>query len=213
MKKLLLILTLGCFSTVTYSQSATGGIKGGINLGNANIKEARNAWEGEGFTTGVHLGYFLNLSLGGSLHLQPEVYYTFTQAKLSKENVTAPQVPETYTLDFHRLDVPLLIGFRPLPLTRVNFGPFASLLIDTKAETTSPTNQSMEELADELYNRANWGWQIGVGFDLWRFTLDGRYETTIGDLRDQNFDDPSLPAMLPNRQSQRQFVFSLGYKL
>ena len=211
MKKSFFLFALICFSTVANAQFFTSGIKAGVNLGHANIKEAKNQWEGNGLTTGVHAGYFLKLQIG-PIFVQPEAYYTFTAAKLKKGEVSSGQVPETYDIDFHRLDVPLLAGFYIAPNTRINLGPFASVLIDAKAESSNLGNQSMEEYADDLYNRSVWGWQAGIGFDLMKFTLDARYETTVGDLRDQDFNNPSLPSMLPNEQSQRQFVFSLGYK-
>lgn len=213
MKKLLFIcIVLCCFSTAGMAQF-TSGLKAGVNLGTANIKDIQSEWESDGLAAGVHAGFFLRLGLG-PIYVQPEAYYTFTQANLSKKAIATPQEIETFSLDFHRLDVPVLLGFRPFPLLRVNAGPFATVLFNTKAETqNSVLDQSLRSHSEDLYNRAGWGWQAGIGVDILKFTLDARYETTVGNLRDQDLNNitPSL-SWLPNKQSQRQFVLSLGYK-
>ena len=211
MKKLLLIIAFGCLSTMATAQSVSSGLKAGLNLGTANLGEIKRGWENDGLAAGVHAGFFLNAKLG-PIFIQPEAYYTFTQANL--KNTTTTQNIETYELDYHRLDVPVLLGFRPMPLVRIFAGPFATVLLDSK-ETSSNTikNQSLRDHSHEMYNRAGWGWQAGLGVDILMLTLDARYETTVGALRDQDLNNisPSL-SWLPNEQSQRQFIISLGYK-
>lgn len=211
MKKLFLIVAFACFSTLAGAQSISSGIKAGVNLGTANLGDIKEGWENDGLPAGVHAGFFLTAKVG-PLFVQPEVYYTFSQANLKKgETLTTT---ETYSIDYHRLDVPVLVGFRPLPLMRVFAGPFATVLLDMQAESSNTThNQSLRAYRDDLYNRAGWGWQAGLGVDILMLTLDARYEASVGALRDQDLNNisPSL-SWLPSKQSQRQFIISLGYK-
>lgn len=157
-----------CMGTMVSAQSITTGIKAGLNLGSARIQEG---WQNDGITTGVHAGLFTKIKLG-PLYVQPEAYYTFTQAKLSNSNRQDFQNIETLGLDFHRLDVPVLLGYQVGGIFRMNAGPFASVLLNTKAESNSLENrEAIEAGAQDLYDRAAWGWQAGIGVNLLMFTL------------------------------------------
>lgn len=209
MKKILFtfFLLVG-LSQLSNAQLITRGIKAGGSLGAANVKEAISGWESDGFNAGVHLGFFAKLGLG-PLYVQPEAYYTFTQAHLQKDNISVGG-SEELQLDFHRLDVPLMAGFYIGPGFRINAGPFASLLINASGESNLKTNA--DDLVENGYERALWGWQAGIGFDFARLTLDARYETTQGNLRDYDPENTPVTAYLPREQSQQQVVVSLGYK-
>lgn len=209
MKKFLFtLLTLVSFSQLSNAQLITTGLKFGGSLGSAKVKDAMKDWESDGFNAGVHAGLFAKLSLG-PIFLQPEAYYTFTQAHLQKDNSSVGG-SEELQLDFHRLDVPLMAGFYLGPGFRVNAGPFASLLINATGDSNIRANA--DDLIKNGYERALWGWQAGIGFDFWRLTLDARYETTQGNLRDYDPENTPVTAYLPREQSQQQVVLSLGYK-
>lgn len=209
MKKILFtfFIFVGFFQSGS-AQLLTKGIKAGGSLGAANVKEAISGWESDGFNAGVHAGFFAKLSLG-PLYVQPEAYYTFTQAHLQKGNVTIGG-SEELQLEFHRLDVPLMAGFYLGPGFRINAGPFASVLM--AATGSSNVRANADDLIKNGYERASWGWQAGFGFDFWRLTLDARYETTQGNLRDYDPENTPVTAYLPREQSQQQVVVSLGYK-
>lgn len=206
MKKLFFIVALLSLGSYANAQSIERGLKFGANLGTASVNEVRQGWENDGITAGIHGGLFAKLGLG-PLYLQPEAYYTFTKARLSR--TTAQYGTQDLQLDFHRLDVPVLLGLQVLSNLRVNVGPFGSVLIDANAESSQET---IENQADDYYNRATWGWQAGVGMDFLSLTFDARYETTVGDLSSHNFNDPNLLNHMPRGQQQRQFVVSLGFK-
>lgn len=207
-KYIFTLLLLAAFQQLAYAQLLTTGIKVGGNIGSARVMDALSDWESDGFTAGVHAGLFAKLSLG-PLFIQPEAYYTFTEAHLQQGNVQIGG-SEELKLDFHRLDVPVIAGIHLGPGFRINAGPFASLLIDTQGESNA--RQDLDTFIDDSYQRALWGWQAGIGFDFWRLTLDARYETTQGNLRD--YDPAHTPAAdyLPRDQEQQQVVVSLGYK-
>lgn len=208
MKKLFFALIFcSCTHFALAQRILETGIKGGINMSTAQAKDARSDWNSEGFNTGVHAGLFARLNLG-PLFIQPEAYYTFTQAHLQKGNTQIGT--EELKLDFHRLDVPVLAGLYFGRSFRLNAGPFASLSFNTNGESSY---KDLDGSMQDYYQRSNWGWQAGVGLDIWRFTLDARYETTIGNLRDFNHERVTVETFLPDKQQQRQFVFSLGYKL
>lgn len=202
MKNLFLLMALLSFSTLA---SAQVGLKGGVNFGVAEVKDRDIDWKNDGISMGIHAGTFARLNLG-SLYLQPEIYYTFSQAKLRSNS---PEI-ETLDLAFHRLDVPVLIGYKVTNALRINAGPFASVNMNARS---ADTERDWNKDVNDYYNRTLFGWQAGVGLDFWRFTLDARYETTVGNLREFDFKNATLNDYLPDEQKQRQFVVSLGYKL
>ncbi len=206
MKKLFLIVALCGLGGFAKAQSVEHGLKFGANLGTASVNEIREGWESDGITAGIHAGLFAKLGLG-PLYLQPEAYYTFTKARLSRNSTQYGT--QDLQMDFHRLDVPVLVGFQILSNLRVNAGPFGSVLIDANAESPQET---IEDQANDYYNRATWGWQAGLGMDFRSLTFDARYETTVGDLSDQDFRDPNLLNHMPRGQQQRQIVVSIGVK-
>jgi opacity protein-like surface antigen len=212
MKKLIFTLSFCCLGLMAQAQSIKTGLKAGLNLGSARVQEIQQDWESDGLTTGVHAGLFARFQLG-PLYVQPEAYYTFTQAKIRRENDQITQDFERLGIDFHRLDVPVLLGFKIARILRLNAGPFATVLLNTSANSDHPTNrEEIENAAQDLYSRANWGWQAGLGVDVLMLTLDARYETTVGDLSSHDFTSTNPLHYLPRGQQQQQFIISLGYK-
>lgn len=201
MKNLFLLITL---ISLSFMASAQVGIKAGANMGVAQVEDRNVDWDNDGVTVGLHAGTFARLNFG-KLYLQPEVYYTFANAQLRKNDVDA----ERLGVDFHRLDVPVLLGLRLNDHLRLNAGPFASVNIKARA---AGTERDWSTELDDYYNRTQYGWQAGVGLDIWRFTLDARYETTVGNLRDFSFKNATWDTYLPSDQKHRQFLLSLGYK-
>lgn len=201
MKKVFLLVSLFCLPFIALAQF---GIKGGVNFGVAEVKDRNFDWENDGLAVGIHAGTFARLNIR-SLYLQPELYYTFAKAELRKNDIDT----ERLDVDFHRLDLPVLVGLKLSKNLRINAGPFASVNLSTRS---SESDRDWQKEMDDYYSRTNFGWQAGLGLDIFRFTLDARYETTVGNLREFNFENSPWTAYLPDEQKQRQFVVSLGYK-
>ncbi len=202
MKKIFLLAILFSLPFLTTAQV---GFKGGVNFGVAEVEDRNIDWKNDGLAVGIHAGTFARLNLG-NLYLQPEIYYTFSKAELRTTGIDT----EKLALDFHRIDAPLLVGYRLSKNLRINAGPFASVNLRSR---TQQTEKNWNEEVNDYYDRTNFGWQAGVGLDLWRFTLDARYETTVGNLREFDFANSTWNDYLPDEQKHRQFVVSLGYKL
>src|SRR5690606_17516026 len=124
MKQLIIVIALFSLCGYANAQSVERGFKIGANRATARVNEVRQGWENDGITAGIHAGFFAKLALG-PLHLQPEAYYTFTKARLSR-NSTQYGTQDLH-LDFHRIDVPVLLGLQIANL-RFNGGPFGTVL-------------------------------------------------------------------------------------
>lgn len=202
MKKLFSIFSFMCLPLLAAAQF---GIKGGLNASYADVKDSKSLWTKDGISTGIHAGVFGRLNILG-IYLQPEVYYTFSQASIKKGDIDV----ERLDVNFHRLDVPLLLGIKLNDHLSIQAGPFASLNIKTSAGNNS---NDWEEQLDAYYETAVYGWQAGVSLDFWRLFLSARYEATIGNLREFEPEDFTWNQYLPEDWKQQQLVFSLGYQL
>ncbi len=143
---------------------------------------------------GFDLGVFCRV--GDRFFFQPEVNYSFRSADF--QNIIG-EFRENYDMRQHFIDVPLLLGYNIVNKDNFRFhifvGPRGALLID---------NQLMESHTfDDVCGRMQWGGQVGIGFDIWRFTIDGRYDLSAD--RTSTSDNSS--------RVQNMFIVSLGFKI
>ncbi|MBK8702989.1 MAG: PorT family protein [Saprospiraceae bacterium] len=149
---------------------------------------------------GIHGGVVIRWQINKFV-LQPEVNFNSSSAEYQFDDLQNPSNSGIRTEKYQNLDIPLLLGVKFGPL-RLQAGPVGHVFIS-----------SVSDLADvdgfkDRYESLTFGWQGGLGLDLWKFMLDLRYEgnfTKYGDHisffgNDYNFDD--RPA---------RFLFSLGY--
>ena len=104
-------------------------------------------------------------------------------------------------MEFKKLDIPVLVGFKFGP-ARVNAGPVASIIIDSKADLIETAGY------EEKFKGASFGYQAGVGLDLLKtISLDIRYEGNLSKLGDGvNIEGNDFEFDSRNPQ----FIFSLG---
>ncbi len=187
MKKILTIALVALLAIPAFSQVKFG-LKAGvgsstvptynIETGDNNIEAVKNA------DLGFHFGAFLRLSLLG-IYLQPEVLFT---TNTYDYNVTTVSGTDPLSQTYNMLNIPVLVGFKLGPV-RINAGPSAMIPIGSPSELIKDVN------FDEMYKGAVFGYQAGVGFDLFKkVTFDVRYAGSLGekfgdsiDIGDQNF--------------------------
>lgn len=166
MKKLFLILLTVLFSTGAFAQLSFG-VKAGASTNNFNMDKVA---EGSSFVDaaeeaswGFHAGAFLRISFLGIM-VQPELLFSMAENNLL---VSDGVLEEVKSQKFNKLDIPVMLGVKLGPL-RVMAGPAASVMLSSDTEFSD---------ADELYKTATFGYQAGLGVDLFKkLTLDVRYE-------------------------------------
>lgn len=144
---------------------------------------------------GYQFGVFLRTKILG-LYLQPELLFSNTKSVIDVAGTGE------LDLDFNRIDLPIMVGYKLGPI-RLQAGPSFSFL--TSAESTDP--QDVVQDVKDNYNSATVGYQAGVGIDILKFVIDLKYEGNLS-----NFAD-ALPAGINADQRQNQFVFAVGFKL
>jgi hypothetical protein len=140
-----------------------------VDLGNNHV-----AKEG-GAITGMHFGLVSRVQLLG-FFVQPELYFSSTGGDIKIVDQST-SIEAVKTQKFNKIDIPVLVGWKFGP-ARIGFGPVASIVISDKAVLEDYTGEK------EQFNKATFGYQVGVGLDIWKFGFDLRYEGNLSKLGD-----------------------------
>ncbi|MEI6456180.1 MAG: porin family protein, partial [bacterium] len=172
MKKLFLISVF--FLTACYSFAEfTIGIKAGYNASKLSINPDTIT---SNFKSGFNAGIFIRF--GKKLYIQPELYYTSQGGVFTSNFDNWKQ-----NIKLGSLDVPVLVGFKIINNDNLNLrilaGPMASFIVN---KTISEEFDSEGPITSADINSVNWAIQAGAGVDVWKFTLDVRYQVGLSKL-------------------------------
>lgn len=143
---------------------------------------------------GYQFGVFARVNLIG-LYVQPEVLFT-------NSNSVVSALTQDVDLSFNKVDVPVMLGMKVGPV-RIQAGPTLSFL--TSAESKLPSG-TVTDIKDQ-YNSTTWGYQAGVGLDVWKLIFDVKYEGNLSAFAD------AVPGGINTDQKQSQWVLGIGFKL
>ncbi len=181
MKKLcVLLLCLTVFPAVSFAQSGFG-IKGGLNLTNITTDAGSlrsNIQESYATRTGYAFGIWGRL--GDKLFIQPEVMIASKGGELNVVPVGGGS-PQTVKIRYTDLDVPVLIGFKPLKFLRVLAGPVASLKLSENDKLREVLRGYTND-PDRAFKEATYGYQAGVGVTILGIELDVRHQGSLGSI-------------------------------
>ncbi len=189
-----------------------------------------------GFSNHFTAGIFGRVTIG-RFYVQPEVLY-FKTSNVFDVSLTPGSannvfnIPENanvnLTLNQMNLQVPILVGFKILDLDLVKLrgqvGPTANFVLKSKTlvDYTLNGEQSAQQEANNNQDfdtkSIAWGAQVGLGVDVWRFTVDINYnfglskvfnalnDTTLGNYFNFGNTDPAST-------KQNLFMVTVGFKL
>jgi opacity protein-like surface antigen len=161
---------------------------------NTTIETANDA------KVGIQFGLFSQITLGG-LFIQPELLLATSGGVIKVHDITN----NTTTLKdqrFTKVDLPVLVGAKMGPL-RIGVGPVASMVLNSKSELTDLSGY------DDKFKKATFGYQAGIGLDIWKLAIDLKYEGNLSKLGDgvtvagekRSFDSRT-----------RQWILGVAYK-
>ena len=201
----LLSLSIPCFLHAQFLL----GFKGGLSTTEVNPSDIVIQGDGTGTLTigleninfGVHGGLWIRAEIG-SFIIQPEFLYNSNKVDYRIEDFRSGAtfdkiLHETY----ESLDIPVMVGFKFGSL-RLQGGPVAHLHLSASSELKEVPGYDLN------FDEMTYGWQAGLGLDIWQITLDAKFEgnfTKLGDHmtifgNDYDFDKT------PNR-----IIASLGF--
>ncbi|GGF23953.1 porin family protein [Echinicola rosea] len=188
------VIALLGLGTVAKAQDFSIGPKLGISQG--NIKVDGEGYESGSEKLGYHVGAFVRMG-GNSLYLQPEVLYVNTGGEIKETQGTDER---SYEASFNRFDVPIMVGFKIGDVFRVQGGPVASFLLNSKFKDNIAPDPEPE------YKNATVGYQAGIGFDIANMIIDLKYEGSLS-------NQAESIAGFDTDQRQNQLIVSLGLRL
>lgn len=190
---ILLVVAMGLSSSL-YAQDFSIGPKVGISQGNIQVNG--DGYESGSDKLGYHVGAFVRMG-GNSLYVQPEILYVNTGGEIKETNMTDSRA---YEASFNRMDVPIMVGLKLGNTFRIQGGPVASFLINSKFKDDIAPNPEPE------YKKATVGYQAGIGLDIANMIIDFKYEGALSKQAERiaGFDTD---------QRQNQLILSLGLRL
>lgn len=208
MKKFFISLLL--FSSVLMISTSFGqGIKVGPKVG-FNASQLHTSFDSlsSQFKSGFQVGAFVRL--GGKVYLQPEIYYS-SQGGIFKSNFNNWQ----QKINLGTLDIPVLVGISFLDNDlfdiHLTAGPMASFVINKDISNSGDINASKNtEIKSADIKNANWYIQAGAGVDIWKFTIDVRYQIGLNKI----INNVAVQGRNVNlNTSNNVWVVSLGFNL
>lgn len=142
---------------------------------------------------GAEAGIFMRF--GSGFFFQPEVNYSFKRSNLL-DNMD--MYSENEVVKQHFVAVPVLLGYHFINKDNFKFRLTLGPRFDFKIADNTGN-------AEWTSNPVQWGGQVGVGIDFWRFALDFSYCIAADNFR--NMTEGTSQARQLN-----MFILSLGFK-
>ncbi|RLD22103.1 MAG: hypothetical protein DRI69_02180 [Bacteroidetes bacterium] len=191
------LLTALVFAIITGSASAQlrTGVKGGIsalyvNADDVTILDTMGIPEYQlgiaNTKIALHIGFFVQADLGKYFFLQPEFLFNSQTVTYLFTDIDDPDREILKDENYQTLDFPLIMGLR-LGQLRIGAGPVGHLNMNLNTEIDDPVDED-EDFVNESYTTSfqtlTWGFQAGVGVDIWQLHLDARYEGNFEEFGD-----------------------------
>jgi len=191
MKKLILILLLIVPMGIIAQAQLKFGVKAGITSTSIKVDEVITvddasdiqelAIEGKNAKVGFQGGVFARITIL-KLYVQPELLFTSTGgdvevSALLDDGTTYSEIREQ---KYRQIDFPIMVGYKFGP-ARVQLGPVGTIMLSTDPSLDGFMNMDYKE----EFNGATWGYQVGVGLDIFKkITIDVKYEGNLSKLGD-----------------------------
>ena len=118
---------------------------------------------------GAHLGLFTQIKIR-KFFIQPEVLFNSNSVDYEIEDFEGSEIVTTIKQEkYQYLDIPLMMGLKFGPL-RLQGGPVGHVFLNNSSELFDI------EGYDDKFEKMTFGYQAGIGLDLWKLMLDFRYE-------------------------------------
>ena len=167
-------------------------IKGGYNYSHSSVKDLKdghNGWQ-------IGVGYQTEASKGFSF--QPELLYKVDGLKFS----------DGARLDLNKLELPLNVQWGPNLLIARPFvfaGPFIGY-------NFKPSGKGLSEAEVKVLNRFEWGVGVGLGLNVWKIQIAGKYNWNFGTFADVKSAQQALEHFDSLSAHPRTFEISIGFR-
>ena len=187
------------------------GIKGGLNttsiapeeLEITNLDDAKQfGISVKDADYGMHFGFYVQ-GLMGKFIFRPEFVFNSNKVNYNVKEFALNSITQTVKSETYQyFDIPVMMGAK-LGALRLMGGPVGHVFINSKSELTDLAGYSQK------FDNMTYGYQVGLGLDAGRLSIDGRYEG--------NFNNASNHFSFFNHDYQfssspSRFLLSLGFR-
>jgi hypothetical protein len=167
MKKISLFLCALVISSALFAQTASIGVKGGVNISNLSNSSGYDM----GSKVGFHGGLLAHIHLVPALALQPEVVYSSQGAKYTTSDGSE------HTLSLNYVNIPLQLQYMFDNGFRIQTGPQVGFLAQVK-DKVKETETGFFTSQD--FKTVDFAWSAGLGYLSYSgLGVDGRYNFGI----------------------------------
>ncbi|MEM1322181.1 MAG: outer membrane beta-barrel protein [Bacteroidota bacterium] len=192
MKKLILLCC--CLCTVFFAQAQFKfGVRAGLSTQDVAPGELLVNREGNSFSNlgisvadanyGMHFGIFAQVQIE-KFFIQPEILFNTNSTDFSVRDFgDGEAVDFVLNESYQHLDIPLMMGAKFGPL-RLQGGPVAHIFLNSSSELFDLEGYRQD------FDEMTYGWQAGIGLDIWKIVFDVKYEGQFNKFGDHiNFDN------------------------
>lgn len=203
MKKILLTAVVALFAFNAFSQVKIG-LRGGFasqkTEANKVILSNNDTLGLSDVSGGYHFGVFTQMKFK-KFFIQPEVLFNSSSADYTLSSIKEDGQNKILKDKYNTMDIPVMMGYKAGSF-RVGAGPVGHVHVNQKSELLK------KEGFKDAFKQMTYGYQVGVGLDLWKVVFDIKYEGNFTDFDEFiNFDDMNVNlADAPSR-----WVVSFGY--
>ncbi len=137
--------------------------------------------KGENAKVGIQAGIFTRITIA-KLYVQPELLFTSTGGEVEVTSLLGGSEVESEIREqkFRQIDFPIMLGYKFGP-ARIQAGPVGTIILSSDPSLDGFMNMEYKE----EFNGATWGYQVGVGLDIFKkITIDVKYEGNLSKLAD-----------------------------
>jgi hypothetical protein len=182
MKKTSLILIVLLFLAWSAQSQVKFGVRAGLTSSSISASDLTvpGAYKIETLsnaTVGFQFGLLSRIQIS-SFFIQPELLLSTSGGSVKVYDLAVSNDPGVIKdQKFTKLDIPVLLGTKMGPI-RLGIGPVASMVLNSKSELTDYHNFGNK------FKTATFGYQVGLGLDIWKLAIDLKYEGNLSQLGD-----------------------------
>lgn len=153
---------------------------------------------------GIQGGLVLQIPIGEKWTIQPEVIFNSNRVDYEVEELrTSGAVTKVLSEKYQYLDIPLLLHYR-IGALRLCGGPLGHLYINSTSDLLVYDNY------EQRFEELTYGYQLGIGLDIWNIMLDVRYQGNFTRFGNHMFFNEERYNF---DQRPERLIFSLGILL
>ncbi len=212
MKKILLMIAALAIFHYSNAQLLTFALRGGVSSSGLQVNKSFAVsggtiqYEGGNKVLGWHVGLLARVKIS-NFYVQPELLFVESGGDIKITSSGGSAVfsgPQSGTIKFNQVSVPVLAGLKLGKILRINAGPAFDFTLSQKL------SDNIKDL-QQKYNSATIGYQAGIGADISSLMIDLKYEGNLSKLGN-SVTIPSVGTFNTDMRSS-QVILSLGIKI